>query len=344
MPAAVGLRDRGSVRGVGSTLGAAAAFGAVSVLARRAYEAGAEPLSLLGARVLVAAAILAGIALAKGDDGSSRRGAGAARGRVAPPSGLRSRPLAPSVIAGAAFAGAGLAEFQALSRAPAATVVLLVFVAPVWIALAGWLLHRERLGWPRAACLAGLVSGLGLLVAAPDAPRMDPAAAALALGASAMSAIFFVALAAAGERAHPPITACVVATAASAVAVPLDPSGVADELVRPDRAGNALAIGTLTGLALILLDSGVRDASALTASAVICAEPVAAAALSWLLLDEGLTVVQVAGAACVMLFATALPALSRRAPPEHAATGRTRRLRPGSRPPPRPARTARRPR
>jgi drug/metabolite transporter (DMT)-like permease len=295
------------------------------VVARRAYQAGSEPISLLGARLLVAALLLAAIALPT---------------RVE----VGRRELALCALAGLAFAGAGLGEFEALARAPAATVVLLLFVAPVWIALATWLVRGERLGGARASTLAALLAGLALLVAAPDGHSADPVAVVLALGASVMSAVFFLSLEEAGERIPAALTACVAASVAAAAVVPLAPGGVVDELQRPGTAPYALAIGALTACALTLLTSGVRLASALIASAVICAEPVVAATLSWLLLDELLMPAQLAGAAVVILSATAFPALSDRERPESVATGRTRRRRPGSRPPPRPARSARRPR
>jgi drug/metabolite transporter (DMT)-like permease len=294
------------------------------VLAKRAYEAGSEPVTLLGARLVVAALLLSALALP---------------GR--PEVGRRELMLC--AVAGLAFAGAGLGEFEALSRAQAATVVLLVFVAPVWIALATWLLRGERLGWGRAAAVAGLLSGLALLVAAPDGRPPDRAAVALALAASVMSAAFFLGMEEVGRRIPPRIAACLAAWAAAAAVVPADPGGVAEELLRSGTAGYGLAIGALTGCGLALLASGVQLRSALTASAVICAEPVVAAALSWLLLDELLTATQAVGATVVMLSVTALSALSDRAPPVRDATGRTRRPLPGSRPRPRPARTARRP-
>jgi drug/metabolite transporter (DMT)-like permease len=302
-------------------LGAAGAFGAVSVLAKRAYEEGAEPVPLLGARLAVAALVLAVAARPL---------------RARPPP----RELGLCALAGLAFAAAGVGEFEALARAPAATVVLLLFVAPVWIALARRLVRGERLGLERATALAALLSGLALLVAAPDARSPNAVAVALALGASVMSAAFFVGLGEAGERAPAPVAACAAAGAATAIVVPLDPSGALRELTRPETAGYALAIGALTGVALVLLTTGIRLASALVASALICAEPVVAAVLSWLVLGELLTPVQLAGAAVVIVSVTAFSALSGRAAPERDATGRTRPRRPGSRPPPRPARSA----
>jgi drug/metabolite transporter (DMT)-like permease len=309
-------------------LGAATAFAAVSVLAKRSYEAGSEPVSLLGVRLSIAALLLSAVALPS--RGIERR------------PGPGRRELGLSLLAGIGFAAAGLGEFEALSRAVAPAVVLLVFVAPVWVALAGWLLRGDRIGWPGACVLAALLAGLALVVAAPDGRAPSGAAVALALGASVMSAAFFLALDELGRAVPPRLAACGAAWVAALAVTPLDPGGVARELLRPETAAYGVAIGALTALALALLASGVRASSALTASAVICAEPVVAAVLSWLVLGELLTGAQVAGGALVLLSVTALPAVSGRAPPGCAATGRTRRPRPGSRRRRRPARSARR--
>ena len=304
-------------------LAAATAFAAVSVLAKRSYEAGSEPVSLLGVRLIVAALLLSAVAAVKG--------AGPERCLT----GL-------SLLAGAGLAGAGLGEFEALSRAAAPTVVLLVFVAPVWVALAGWLVRGDRLGWPGACALAALLAGLALVVVAPDGSAPSGAAVALALGASAMSAAFFIALEELGRDIPPRLAACGAAWVAATVVVPLDPDGVVRELLQPETAAYGVAIGALTALALALLASGVRASSALTASVVICAEPVVAAVLAWLVLGELLTGAQAAGGVLVLLSVAALPALSGRAPPGCAATGRTRRPPPGSPRRRRPARSARR--
>jgi drug/metabolite transporter (DMT)-like permease len=312
------------VRGLGSLLAAATAFGAVSVTARHAYESGSEPVSLLGVRLLLAALALSVAAL-----------------RTAPEP-LARRDAALGILAGLAFAAAGLGEFEALSRAAAPVVVVLVFVAPVWVALTARLAHGEALGWRRAVALAGILVGVGLLVWAPGADAPDAAAVAFALGASVMSAVFFLMLDRVGRRLSPRRAACVVAWAAAAAVVPLDAHGVAGEVSRLATAAHGVAIGALTAVALALLATAVPAGSALTASAVICVEPAVAGVIAWLLLGELLTPVQLAGGALVLLGVARLTAVSARAPPGHSATGRTTRPRRGSRLRPRPARSARR--
>jgi drug/metabolite transporter, DME family len=308
---------------VAPVLAAATAFGTVSVLARRAYELGSNPASLLAVRLLVAAVVLSSLC---------------ARHRE---TGVRPRELAIGAAAGAAFAAAGLGEFEALSRAPAPAVVLLVFVAPVWAALGSWAAGRGAPGWPTAAALALILGGLALLLGLPAGDGLDPAAAGLALGASLMSALFFVVLAELARSVRPLRAACIAAWSPALVAVVLQPGGIAHELSRPATAAYAIAIGCLTACALGFLATGLRVGSALWASAVIGVEPLVAAGLSAILLGEVLSGAQLAGAAAVLAGVTAMSVLSAPAPPLPGATGRTRRPRRESRPPPRPARTAR---
>ena len=312
------------MRSVACVLGAAIAFGTVSVLARRAYEAGSTPESLLGVRMLVAALMLTGLAVRGGS------------WRTHP------RELATGAAAGTVFAAAGLGEFEALARAPAPTVVVLVFVAPVWIALAAWAAGQGAPGWLPAAAMALILAGLALVVGVPGGRAADGAAVGLALGASVMSAAFFVAMARLSGRATPWRAACMAAWAASITTVLVEPTGLSRELSQRATAGYGLAIGALTACGLALLAAGLQANSALWASAVIGVEPLVAAALAWPILGETLSPTQLAGAAGVLLGVTAISLLSGREPPAPAATDRTRRRPPGSRPPPRPARNARR--
>ena len=304
-------------------LAAATALGTVSVLARRAYELGSHPTSLLGVRLVVAAVVLS--ALCAGSRGP----------RASP------RELATGAAAGAAFAAAGLGEFEALSRAPAPTVVLLVFVAPVWVALLSWAAGLGPPGWPTAGALALILGGLALLVGVPGGNGLEPGAAGLALGASVMSALFFILMAEVTRRVPPLQATCIAAWSAALVTLALEPDGIVHELSRLGTAGYGISIGCLTAGALALLATGLRAGSALWASALIGVEPLVVAALSGLLLGEFLSGAQLAGAAGVLAGVTAMSMLTGPGPPSPCATGRTTPRRRGSRPPPRPARSAR---
>lgn len=310
------------VPSVACVLGAAVAFGTVSVLARRAYELGSTPVSLLGVRMLVAALLLTALALPRRPS------------RIAP------GELVTGAAAGVAFGAAGLGEFEALSRAPAPTVVMLVFVAPVWIALASWAAGDGPPGWLPGCTIALILAGLALLVGVPGGRETDGAAVGLALAASVMSALFFLAMAQLSGNTTPVGAACIAAWAAAITTLAIHPTGLGSELSRPATAAYGIAIGGLTAGGLAMLAAGIRTSSALGAAAIIGVEPLVAAALAWLVLGEFLDGTQLLGAAGVLAGVTAMSVLSGREPPSSAATGRTRPPPPGSRQRPRPARTA----
>lgn len=284
------------MRAVVALLAAALGLGCVSVVAKLGYQAGARPTELLASRVTLAALLLA-------------------------PAGLRAaRSIGRSELllgasGGAAFAGAGLAEFVALSRAPAAIVVVLLFVAPVWVATGSWLLWGSAPGWGRSALVLLVLAGTALLVASPDGRAADPAAVALALSASVLSAAFFLATArlCSDLRALP--ASCLLAAGAALWTAPVTAATAPGAFAGGWAAACAIAIGGLTAASLALLCAGLGRVPAVSASAIAGAEPVVVAVLSWVVLDEPLGALQLVGASGVLLGVLGLAGLTRAAPP-----------------------------
>jgi drug/metabolite transporter (DMT)-like permease len=287
------VRARG---GAIALMAAAAGMGSVSVLVKLAYQAGARPGSLLAARVGVSAVLLALAAAA-----------GPARSPVRPPE------LALGAAGGAAFACAGLLEFHALSRAPAALVVVLVFVAPVWVTAVSWLVWRTVPGWRRAGLVGLVLAGTALLVATPGGPRVDGTAVAMALAASMLSAAFFVAMADLARRLGARHAACLLGTSAAATAF-VAPGATLSELESPPRIWLALSIGALTAASLLLLCAGLARTGAVSGSAIAGAEPAVAALLAWLVLGEDLTGLQLVGALTVVTGVLQIARLASTAP------------------------------
>jgi drug/metabolite transporter (DMT)-like permease len=277
-------------------LAAATGLGSVSVLVKLAYQAGARPDTLLAARLAVASAALT-----------------AAAAILRPPAEVEARHLRLAGAGGAAFAGAGLLEFQALAGAPAAPVVLLVFVAPVWVALASWAIWRETTGRSTAARIGLVLAGTALLVGGSGSQRVRLSAAALALGASVCSAAFFLSLSRLARELGPRLAACLVSTPAGAVAI-LAPGAALTELASAPRAIPALAIGALTAAALLLLGAGLSGTSAVAGATIAGAEPVVAALLAWVVLGETLGPPQLLGGLVVLAGVLQLARLPSAAP------------------------------
>ncbi len=126
------------------------AFGAMAVLARFAYAAGADPLTTLALRFGIAAVALLAWMLAR---------------RVPFP---RGRVLAGLLAAGAlGLGGVSLTFFLALTGASAGLVSLLHFLYPALVALVGIAFYGERPGKVRLAALGIALAGTGLTVGAP---------------------------------------------------------------------------------------------------------------------------------------------------------------------------------
>jgi drug/metabolite transporter (DMT)-like permease len=283
------------VRSILALLGAAVGLGGVSVLAKLGYQAGAHPVDLFAARMTLAALLLA------------PAGAAAA-------SGLGWRLLALGGMGGAAFAGTAMAEFEALSRAPAATVVLLLFVAPVWVALGSWLLWHSAPGWRRSGLVLVVLAGTALLVASPAGAPADPTALGLALGASVLSAAFFLCMARLREELAAPAAAALLLVAAALWAAPLTAGSLAGSFDRPPVAACAVAIAALTAGSLVALCAGLGQVSALSGSAIAGVEPAVVALLSWVVLEEELSPLQLGGAAVMLAGVLGLAGLTRAAP------------------------------
>jgi drug/metabolite transporter (DMT)-like permease len=260
---------------------AACGFGCVSVLAKLAYEAGSSPASLLTTRLAVAAVAIGPLLVPR-----LLRGTGS----------VAWGPVRRGALGGVSFAAAGFLEFEALSRMPAAAVVVILFLAPVWVAVGSRVLWGRRVGAAGAARLGLVMAGIIVLVGAPGGRAIDPAGAAAALAASVLYAGVFLLLEdLVGEIGPLPSIGLVVWPAAMAACL-VQPAGAAAELSDPATAWCAVAVGLLTSGSLVLLAGGLRTTPAFAASVVTAAEPVAAAALAWVVLGELLTAIQVAGA------------------------------------------------
>jgi drug/metabolite transporter (DMT)-like permease len=264
---------------------AACGFGAISVLAKSAYEAGSSPMSLLSSRLVIAALVLAPVALPRVPSLWRSLGWG---------------PLARAGLAGAAFSTAGFLEFEGLSRLPAPTLVLLLFLAPVWVAIGSHVLLGRRLGRSSAAMLAIVLMGIALLVGSPEAGGLDAVGVALGVAASILYAAVFLLFEDLARGPGPVLATGLIGIAAALGGVIVEPTGVRAELADPARGWYAVSVGGLTAGSLLLLAVGLETASAFTASVVSAVEPLAAALLSWIFLGELLSAIQMAGALAVI--------------------------------------------
>jgi drug/metabolite transporter (DMT)-like permease len=262
----------------------AALFGSVVVIGRTQTVQALPVASLLGVRFAVAALILAVIL------GASRQS-------------LRPGPgeWLPLLVLGALGYGveSGL-FFLALERGTAATVTLLFYTYPVWVAVLSAALGMGVPGLLVGGALVAAVAGSGLVVGASGGLDITAAGIALALVAAVTISFFLVGLERWVRRTPPLVSSMWVAVSAS---VALAAAAVAARTGFP-TGGQAwlamAAMGVLTSGAFTLLFLGVRRLGAVRASIVAALEPVLAAVLALVFLGEALRLGVIGGGALIL--------------------------------------------
>ncbi len=266
----------------------AVSFGGVAPLAKLAFREGALPMSLLATRFTVAA--LAALALLLVTN----------RWRNFP----RGRELVWAIGIGLVgyWATAGL-FFIALRTIPAGVASVLLFTNPIPVTLIAWLVFKERPSMALLIAIAFAIPGVALLTLTGEA-RLDPAGTLAALGAGLTYAATIIAARRAMNRADAdPETFTTVVLAGAALGFVATALAIGEPLAQPtvNAWAFAIALGVFsTALSIILFFQGVKYLSAPKASVISTLEPLATVALGYLILDERLRPLQVAGGVLVL--------------------------------------------
>jgi len=289
------MGDHGRMRVVNSSgtllcLGSAAAFGAMAVLGKLAYDDGATVGTLLAVRFLLAAALFWALVLASG----------AARELRA----LGGRDVGTGLALGACgYAIQAGCYFAALERIDASLLSLLLYTFPAIVAVAAFALGRERIDGRRLAALVLASGGLVLVVAGAGAGTLDPLGAGLGLGAAVVYSTYILVSEGIVARMGPRVLSALVCTGAAA------PLTVGAALLGELRPGELTAAGwgwlaclavVSTVAAVSLFFAGLRRVGPTTASILSTAEPVVTALLAFLVFGELLGPVQLIGGALVL--------------------------------------------
>lgn len=146
----------------------AAAFGAMAVFAKLAFDAGASVGTLLVVRFGLAGAVLLALALARG----------ALRGLS------RSTVLAGLAMGAFGYVLQAGLYFSALRRIDASLVALVFYVYPVLVMAAGVALGRDRVSRRTTGALATALAGMALVLGGSAVGALDGVGVLLALGAA----------------------------------------------------------------------------------------------------------------------------------------------------------------
>ena len=267
-------------------LASAAAFGAMGIFGKLAYDEGATVGTLLATRFVLAAALLWLLV-----------GARAVRE-------LTLRDVAVALALGAVGYGAQAGGyFAALERLDASLLSLLVYVFPVIVAVAAVALRRERASRRTAAALALSAAGL-VMVLAGAAGELDALGTLLGLGTAVVYSAYILGSEGIAARVAPLALSTLVCTGAAAT---LTIAGLAGGDLEPARV-SASGFAWLGGLAVVstvgaigLFFAGLRRVGPTAASILSTLEPVVTVALAFVAFGESLGFAQLAGGALVLL-------------------------------------------
>ncbi|MDT0331507.1 EamA family transporter [Nocardiopsis lambiniae] len=278
--------------GLAFALASALAFGGAGVFARPLLDAGMDPLQVTWLRLAGAALLLSPIAVR--------------HRRV-----LTRRPLL--ILAYGVFPMAGVQAlyFAAIARIPVGIALLIEFLGPVLVLL--WLrtVRRTRVSPAAAIGVILAVAGLGLLLEVWAGMRLDVIGVALALGAAAGQAAYFLLSDRTGDDADPLAVIAFGSITATVLLLPLARPWNLDrgllaasmDLGPLPVPGWALALWlglVCTAIAYFTGIAAVRRLSPQIAGGVAYLEVVTAIVLAWVLLGEALTPVQIAGAVVIV--------------------------------------------
>ncbi|MFP5380231.1 MAG: DMT family transporter [Vicinamibacteria bacterium] len=264
----------------------AAAFGAMAIFGKLAYDAGVDVGALLLVRFALAAVLLAAIA-----------------GALRALRGLGRR----AVLTGLAMGAIGYATqaglfFLALERMDASLLSLLLYTYPALVTGAAIVLRREEPSARKGAALALASVGTALVLAGAGTGALDPLGTVMALGAAAAYTAYILT----GDRVVagvPPLALAALVTTGATVTF----AGAVLVTGGPDLGFEAAGWGWLAAIALvstvaaiIAFFAGLARVGPSTASILSTVEPVVTVALAAAVFGEALTAVQLAGGALVL--------------------------------------------
>jgi drug/metabolite transporter (DMT)-like permease len=278
---------------------AAGGFAGMVVVAKVAYDAGANVVTLLSVRFTIAAVLLWVLAAR----------AGVVRGVT------RRDALAALALGAFLYAAETALAFGALARMDASLTELLLFSYPAIVVLGSIVLRHERASRRRLAALALAMAGITLVLAGGGlSGGGDPLGIAFALGAAVIFAGYVIASGRLGQRLHA-LTLSALVCSGTAVALVL--AGATSGTLHPGMPvgawawGAAIAIGS-TVIALTAFLGGVARLGASRASILAMLEPGIACLLAFLAFGETLAPLQLLGGALVVGAALLLQARSLR--------------------------------
>ena len=278
----------------------AAAFGAMAIFGKLAYDDGVAVGDLLLVRFSIAAAVLLAVA---GANGALR--------------GLSRRAVAAALAMGAVgYATQSGLFFSALERMDASLLALILYTYPVLVCVAAVVLGRERATLRRIGALVVASAGVVLVLAGAATGSFDALGAAMGFGAAlAYTTYILVGDRVVGRVPVLALTALVCTGAASTFAVAAVVRGGPQLGFGVEGLGwiGAIALVSTVG-AILMFFAGLARVGPSTAAILSVFEPVVTVALAAAAFGESLAPLQLVGGALVLAAVVVLQWPGRRAP------------------------------
>lgn len=304
-------RDRRPLLGTLLVLAAACLWGGLGVFGRAVFQAGVTPLEAASARAGLAFLVLAPFALAR-----PRR------------FGVPLRHL--TLFAGYGFIAVAFFYYVYLAtieRAPIAVAAALLYTAPAFVVAFSWIAGWGRIRAAELVALAAVLAGVFLATgAARTLLSGGIGLSGAAIGLGLLSGLAYATGTVMGKAASGRYDALVInfylygfgGLCLGVLAPPWTPF-----IAHPDAVPALIGLALLpTLMANLFFLTGIRHLTAATASMLACIEPVVAAGLGVLLLDEAIGADVAVGVGVVVAAAAWLARdAARTAPLERAAGG-----------------------
>jgi len=286
----LGHKDR--LMGVFLIAVSAAAFGTMAIFARLAYEAGANPITVLFLRFSLAAIVMVTIMAAK---------------KMAFP---RGRTLITLLfMGGLGYVGLSLAFFTALTMAPAGMVAILLYLYPAFVTLLAAIFLKKPITTLKLVALS-LTFGGTILIIGLDGGRGQNLGIVLAIAAAVLYSIYIVVGSKVINNADAFSASTVVVLAAGVVFSAIVAVKGAEFPATLIGWVSAFAIALIsTALAIVTFFAGLKRIDPANASMISTLEPVITVVLAVIVLGETLTMPKILGG-MLILAAVALLAKS----------------------------------
>src|SRR3954454_1834145 len=279
-----------SSRGTLLCLASAAAFGAMAIFGKLAFDDGVSTGTLLAARFVFASALLWGLLLARGAVSSLRA--------------LPRRDLAMAVGLGACGYAlqAGL-YFAALQRIEASLLALLLYTFPAMVTIAAVLLGRERLERRRVIALVVVSLGLVLVLAGAGTGALEGVGVVLALSAAVVYSTYIL-VSDGISRRIPALTLATLVCTGAALSLTLGSLAAGELHPGAVTAGGwgwlvCLSVVSTVG-AIAMFFAGLSRVGPSSASILSTIEPVVTVTLAAIVFGERLGGLQLAGGVLVL--------------------------------------------